>query len=188
MDSNTTLAIILVLVALLVIMAAVAFTRNQRRRRLRGQFGAEYDRLVKTLGRPRRAEAELEQRRKRVAGYTLNPLTERDREAFAGEWAHTEAQFVDAPDQAVTHADQLIGRIMAARGYPVSDFERQSADLSVHHPDLTPHYRTAHEIAVRQGKGQASTEDLRQALIHYRGLFDTLAAPPVEGQAVAPYR
>ena len=188
MDGHTTLAIVVVLGALLVIFFAVGIAHAHRSRKLRARFGAEYDRTVKTVGHRGRAEAQLEQRKKRVKTFDIRPLSQRDREAFASEWAHTQAQFVDAPEQAVTHADQLMGRVMAARGYPMSDFDQQSADLSVDHPAVIGNYRTAHDIAVRHAKGEATTEDMRQAIIHYRGLFEELVEPVAETRALEPAR
>jgi len=189
MDGHTTLAIVVVLGALLVIFFAVGIAHAHRSRKLRARFAAaEYDRTVKTVGHRRKAEAQLQQREKRVRGFALTALSQRDREAFVSEWSHTQAQFVDAPEQAVTHADQLMGRVMAARGYPMSDFDQQSADLSVDHPAVIENYRTAHDIAVRHAKGEATTEDMRQAIIHYRGLFEELVEPVAETRVLEPAR
>ena len=165
-----------------VIIAAVAkwllFRRKRRTERLRTQFGgSEYDRAVKEDGR-RLAEAGLKERTTRVESLNIRPLGEGDRSRFLELWRRAEARFVDGPGGAVTEADQLLGDVMSTRGYPVSDFEQRAADISVDHPLVLKNYRTAHDIALRQRKGQANTEDLRQAMIHYRTLFEELVGQP----------
>lgn len=174
----TELALIIGL-ALIVIasIAAWLFFRKRRTGRLRTQFGeAEYDRAVKEDGSRRHAEAELKERTERVEGLNIRPLAAGDRARFVELWRRVQARFVDGPGGAVTEADQLLRDVMSTRGYPVSDFEQRAADISVDHPLVMENYRTAHAIAVRQTKGQANTEDLRQAMIHYRTLFEELVA------------
>jgi hypothetical protein len=175
---------IIVIVATFVIglvIAAVAgwlSYRKRRSERLRTQFGgSEYDRAVKEDGR-RLAEAGLNERTARVESLNIRPLAQGDRSRFVALWRRVEARFVDGPGGAVTEADQLLGDVMSTRGYPVSDFEQRAADISVDHPLVLENYRTAHDIALRQRKGQASTEDLRQAMIHYRTLFEELVGEP----------
>ena len=121
-----------------------------------------------------RAEAQLEKRAERVEKYHLRPLAAEDRSRFTEQWDRVQAHFVDAPAGAVAEADQLLGDIMATCGYPMGDFEQRAADISVDHPVVVQNYRSAHDIAVRQAKGQANTEDLRRAMIHYRALFEDL--------------
>jgi hypothetical protein len=152
--------------------------RKRRTEKLRAQFGAEYDRAVKEDGGRRHAEAGLKERTARVESLNIRPLTAGDRARFAESWSRVQARFVDGPGGAVTEADQLLRDVMSTRGYPVSDFEQRAADISVDHPLVMENYRTAHAIAVRQTQGQANTEDLRQAMIHYRTLFDELVGEP----------
>jgi len=160
-------------------IAAWLLLRRSRSERLRTKFGdAEYDRTLKEDGSRRHAEAGLKERTARVENLNIRPLAPGDRARFLESWRRAEARFVDGPGGAVTEADQLLGDVMSTRGYPVSDFEQRAADISVDHPLVLENYRTAHEIALRQTKGQANTEDLRQAMIHYRTLFEELVAEP----------
>ena len=182
--STTELALIIGLtigLAVIVVAGITAsiFLRKRRSERLRTQFGgSEYDRTVKEDGNRRHAEAELKERTARVESLNIRPLAPGDRARFVESWRRAEARFVDGPGGAVTEADQLLGDVMATRGYPVSDFEQRAADISVDHPLVLVNYRTAHEIALRQTNGQANTEDLRQAMIHYRTLFEELVGEP----------
>jgi hypothetical protein len=182
--STTELALIIGLmigvgVILIAGITAWVFHRKRRSERLRTQFGAsEYDRTVKEDGSRRHAEAGLKERTARVESLNIRPLASGDRARFVESWRRVEARFVDGPGGAVTEADQLLGDVMSTRGYPVSDFEQRAADISVDHPLVLENYRTAHEIALRQRKGQANTEDLRQAMIHYRTLFEELVGEP----------
>jgi len=160
-------------------IAGWLFLRKRRTEKLRTQFGgAEYARSVKEDGSRRHAEAELKERTERVEGLDIRPLAPGDRDRFVASWARIQARFVDGPGGAVTEADQLLGDVMSTRGYPVGDFDQRAADISVDHPTVLQSYRTAHEIAVRQTKGTANTEDLRQAMIHYRTLFEELVGAP----------
>ena len=165
-----------------VVIAAIAAwfsLRKRRTERLRTQFGgSENDRAVKEDGSRRLAEAGLNERTARVEGLNIRPLAQGDRARFIESWRRVEARFVDGPGGAVTEADQLLGDVMSTRGYPVGDFEQRAADISVGHPLVLENYRTAHDIALRQRKGQANTEDLRQAMIHYRTLFEELVGEP----------
>jgi len=162
--------------AVLVIVGMVAWfsLRKRRTERLRAQFGGEYDRAVKEDGGRRHAEAGLKERTARVESLNIRPLAPGDRARFVESWNSVQARFVDGPGGAVTEADQLLRDVMSTRGYPVSDFEQRAADISVDHPLVIENYRTAHDIALRQRKGEANTEDLRQAMIHYRTLFEEL--------------
>jgi hypothetical protein len=129
-------------------------------------------------GGRRQAEAGLDKRADRVESFHIRPLGPDDRARFVESWTRVQARFVDSPGGAVTEADQLLGDVMSTRGYPVSDFEQRAADISVDYPSVLENYRSAHEIALRRTRGQASTEELRQAMIHYRTLFGQLAAEP----------
>ena len=185
--STTELALIIGL-AVIVIAGIVTwvFLRKRRTERLRTQFGgAEYDRAVEEGGSRRHAEAGLKERTERVESLNIRLLAPSDRVRFIESWRRVQARFVDGPGGAVTEADQLLGDVMSTRGYPVSDFEQRAADISVDHPLVLENYRTAHEIAVRQTKGQANTEDLRQAMIHYRTLFEELVGEPELARAKA---
>jgi len=154
----------------------VAWLLLDRRRslRLRSRFGPEYERTVRESGDRRRAENELERREKRVERLHVHPLSMRDRDRFVAEWRADQARFVDDPAGAVTEADRLVQEVMKLRGYPVADFDQRVEDISVDHPHLVENYRAARDLAERHRRGQASTEDLRKALVYYRGLFDEL--------------
>jgi hypothetical protein len=168
-----------VIVVVLASIAILLVIRKRRTARLRTQFGgAEYTRAVKEGGSRRQAEAVLDKRAERVERLHIQPLSPGDRARFTESWAKVQARFVDGPGSAVTDADQLLGDVMSARGYPVSDFEQRAADISVDHPLVLENYRAAHQSALRQTQGQADTEDLRKAMIHYRTLFEELVAEP----------
>ena len=174
---STTVIIIIIAVVVIAVagIATMAVRRKRRTEGLRGKFGGvEYARAVKEDGSRRHAEAGLDKRTERVESFHVRPLTPGDRARFEESWRRVQGQFVDGPAVAVAGADQLLGDVMSARGYPVSDFEQRAADISVDHPLVMENYRKAHEIALRQMKGQASTEDLRQAMIHYRTLYEEL--------------
>lgn len=179
---STTQIAMVIAIAVVMVVAGIAIwlsIRKRRTARLRTQFGgAEYTRAVKEGGSRRQAEAALNQRAERVEGLHIRPLAPGDRTRFVEAWGRVQARFVDSPGGAVTDADQLLGDVMSTRGYPVSDFEQRAADISVDHPLVLENYRAAHQCALRQTKGQASTEDLRQAMIHYRTLFEELVREP----------
>ena len=172
--SDPGVVLVVVVVVVLLAAAAWAIARNRRRRRLQEQFGPEYPRAVRKYGSVPRAEAELTARRERVRRLDIRPLRPADADRFAAAWRETQARFVDDPPVAIAHADQLVQEVMHARGYPVGDFDERVDDISVDHPAVVEHYRTAHEIAVASGEGRATTEDLRQAMRHYRALFEDL--------------
>jgi hypothetical protein len=178
--SSTQIAIATAVV--MVVLAGIAvwfFIRRRRTERLRAQFGgAEYTRAVKQGGSRRQAEAVLDERSERVERLHIRPLAPGDRARFVETWGRIQARFVDGPGGAVTDADQLLGDVMSTRGYPMSDFEQRAADISVDHPLVLDHYRAAHQGALRQTRGQATTEDLRQAMIHFRTLFEELVGQP----------
>jgi hypothetical protein len=178
--TTTELAAIIAVIVIVVAGIAVFFLlRKRRTEKLRGKFGdAEYARALKEGGDQRHAEAELERRAERVESFHVRPLVAADRARFVDAWRGIQTRFVDDPAGAVVQADQLLGDVMSTRGYPVGDFEQRAADISVDHPVVLENYRAGHEIALRQTKGQANTEDLRQAMIHYRALFEDLVGEP----------
>jgi hypothetical protein len=172
MDTGLLVAI-LVVVILLALLAFFA-GRQRRSRKLQDKFGPEYDRTVEQAGDRRAAEADLLERADRRAELNIVPLEPEARDRYIEAWRSTQAQFVDEPAQATREADRLITSVMRDRGYPVDDFEQRAADVSVDHPQVVDDYRAAHAIAARNDRSEASTEDLRQALVHYRSLFEEL--------------
>ncbi|MGQ0642892.1 MAG: hypothetical protein ACT4P6_19270 [Gemmatimonadaceae bacterium] len=166
-----------------IIIAAIAVTvalvigllvwQRERSGRLHTQYGQEYDRAVDELGRLR-AQRELAGRGRRVKQLKLRALTREQRNRFVASWRAIQSQFVDDPPGAVTEGDRLIEDVIDARGYPIADFDQRSADLSVHHADVVDDYRALRELAHRHRRHEASTEDLRQALVHFRAVFEDL--------------
>ena len=179
MSTTAIVAIAVVVVIVVAGIAAFLFLGKRRTAGLRSKFGgAEYDRAVEEGGSRRHAEAGLDKRTARVESFHLHPLAPADRSRFEDSWRKIQTRFVDGPAGAVAEADQLLGDVMSTRGYPVSDFEQRAADISVDHPLVLENYRAGHAIAIRQTQGQASTEDLRLAMIHYRTLFEELVSEP----------
>lgn len=184
---NTTTLVILFGVILIGIAAiALTFFRKKRKtERLRARFGPEYARAIEESGGRRKGEVRLQEREKRVEGFAIRPLATSDRERYVAAWRKVQAEFVDDPRNSISHADQLFGEVMSTCGYSVSEFEQRAADISVDHPLVVENYRAAHEIAVRHASGRAGTEDLRQAMIHYRTLFDELVGEAEMARAKA---
>ncbi len=174
---------ILVVIAAVVVVALIAMAVRQRRTTaLRQRFGPEYDRAVEAREGRRLAEADLRDREKQRAQLDIRPLAEDTRVHFAGKWRDAQERFVDQPSDAVVAADRLVYSVMEARGYPMGDFDAQAGLVSVDHPDVVENYRFAHGIHQRAQAQQASTEDLRKALLHYRALFNELLEAD-DGQA-----
>lgn len=167
-----------VLVVLVVAAVIVLWMRRRHTAALKSRFGPEYAHTVHEVGSEKKAESLLAEREKRVSKYSIKPLPAEMRDHFLETWTRVQAQFVDDPGYAITRADDLLGEVMAARGYPVKDFDQRAEDLSVDHPHVVQNYRAAHDIALRHADGQASTEDLRKAMIHYRDLFEELTHEP----------
>jgi hypothetical protein len=191
MDTGLVVAILVVIV----LLALLAFFagRQRRSRRLQESFGPEYDRTVEQAGDRRAAESELLERTERRQSFDIVPLEPEARARYLEAWRNTQAQFVDEPAEATREADRLITSVMRDRGYPVDDFEQRAADISVDHPQVVDDYRAAHAIAARNDRSEATTEDLRQALVHYRSLFEELledqpAEEPVAEERVAEER
>jgi hypothetical protein len=165
--------VIALIAAVILAVVAIVFLAQRRAHtvHLEREFGPEYRRLVHELGSERAARHELEQRKKRVARLPIRDLDREDAERFRREWVQTQSQFVDDPNAAIARANVLVKEVMAARGYPMSDFEARAADLSVDHAKFIGSYRAAHEIAMKSADGSANTEELRGAMVHYRELF-----------------
>lgn len=175
--------VLLAVVVVLLVIIGVLVARAQRSRKLKAEFGPEYGRVVAERGDQRAAERELADRRQRVETFEIRPLDPVARERYQEQWAAAQRYFVDKPVDAVGQAHELVQRVMQDRGYPVDkDFEQRTADISVEHPALVENYRAANGISVRARTGQASTEQLRQAMVHFRALFDDLLAPGDAGR------
>ncbi len=173
-DTQTLIMLAGGVVLLLIALATSIIYRKKQSRRLRERFGQEYDRSVDDLGSRSKAETELKAREKRVEQLDIVPLTPAEAARFSQNWKDLQGRFVDNPKSAVAQADQLVRELMLKRGYPMGDFERRAADISVDHPEVVAHYRAAQAIAVRDEHGEADTEELRKAVVHYRALFDEL--------------
>ncbi|MFC0031773.1 hypothetical protein ACFFMM_19815 [Micromonospora chaiyaphumensis] len=183
--SPTQVVVIVIVVVVLAALAAVAVVAS-RRRALRQRFGPEYDRAVAEQDSRGAAERELRERERRHAELELTPLSPESRARYAAAWEELQVRFVDSPAETVGDADELVTRLIAERGYPTGDFSEQIAHLSVEHARTLTHYRDAHDIRLRNERGEAGTEDLRQALVHYRALFaDLLGEDPVGHQPPA---
>jgi len=176
---NTTYIIIAVVLVLVVIVAilGLVFARRRGTEQLHDHFGPEYDHTVQTLGDEKKAQTELKERQKHVEALDIHPLSVSERGRYLADWTAVQSQFVDEPGQAIVAADRLIMEVMQARAYPVADFEQRAADISVTYPALVSNYRAAREIAIKNEQHQADTEELRQAMIHYRSLFEELLGP-----------
>ena len=172
--------LIILVVVLLAIVGVLLYQRRQSAQLQQG-FGPEYDRALDEHGDQRAAEAELRERRDRRRSYDIKPLDESARQRYVERWKATQAKFVDEPASALTDADELVAEVMRERGYPVEDFDQQAADVSVDHPHVVENYRKAHAI---HSERDASTEDLRQAMVHYRALFAELLEPENEPMEV----
>ncbi|MEV6654984.1 hypothetical protein [Streptomyces sp. NPDC051219] len=172
--STSTLIAVIILIAVVLIIIAVALWMVARRRRLQEHFGPEYDRTLEDEGSRRAAERELRARQERHDKLDIRQLPAELRHQYADEWSNVQERFVDRPDAAVGEADQLVTRLMRDRGYPTDGYQQQLQDLSVEHGRTLEHYRAAHEVNVRSSGGQATTEELRGAMVHYRALFEEL--------------
>lgn len=169
-------AVIALLALLLVASLILWFLYRQRRTAaLRDRFGSEeYERTLRKHGARTSAEAALREREERVRSIDVRPLGPADRTRFSNAWNDRKTQFVDDPAMAVLNADRLLGEVMRARGFPVGDFDERYDALTVDHGEVARHYRAGHDLALKQERGEAGTEDLRQAMIHYEALFREL--------------
>src|SRR5689334_18524275 len=176
MNITNTTHLVLVAVIFLIIggLVAMAVMRAQRTSRLKERFGPEYERALNEMGDKRQAENELDARLAHVNTLQIRPLTAEEVNRFALEWQKTQTEFVDEPLTALQKADRLIREVMKTKGYPVEDFEQRAADISVDYPELVTDYRGLHLIAVKEAKDEVSTEEMRQAMVHARALFENL--------------
>jgi hypothetical protein len=171
--TNIIIAVVVILVIMGAIMAPL-FARRKRSQKFQNKYGPEYDRTVQSAGDEKKAQAELKDRQKHVDTLNIRPLSVSERERYQAEWTVIQAKFVDQPGQATVEADHLIMEVLKVRAYPVSDFDQRAADISVNYPTLVSNYRAAREIAIKNEQHSANTEELRQAFIYYRSLFDEL--------------
>jgi len=161
-------------VVCLIALSAWIFYRKKQSHGLKERFGPEYGRTVEQFGSQSKAESELKARTKRVDGLNILPLEPAEAARFSDAWLALQSRFIDNPKGVLMQADQLVRELMDKRGYPVGDFERRAADISVDHPLVVEHYRAAQVIGARNERGEADTEELRKAVVHYRALFDEL--------------
>ena len=176
--TNTQTAVVFLIFFVFLAVVAFFYRRGTRTRTLRNRFGSEYDRTVLEHGSSRKAEAKLAERETRVDALKIRELGVAERERFAAEWQTVQSRFVDHPKAAVSEADDLVAALLETRGYPQANFEQRAADVSVHYPRVMEDYRRAHSIAVRLGQIEATTEEQRTAMIHYRTIFDDLLRTP----------
>jgi hypothetical protein len=186
MDLTNPTTIIILAVILLIVggLVGMALSRAQRTRRLKERFGTEYERMVNERGDKRQAEDELDARLAHVNTLKIRSLTAEEVNRFALEWQKTQTEFVDEPLTALQKADRLIREVMKTRGYPVEDFEQRAADISVDYPELVTDYRGLHLIAVKEKEDEVSTEEMRQAMVHARALFENLITQEPEEETV----
>jgi FtsZ-interacting cell division protein ZipA len=175
--------LIAVLVVVVLVVVGWAVSRRQRSARLKKRFGPEYERTVGELGEQRAAEAELLQREKKRKKLDIVDLSPEVRQEHAATWQQVQTDFVDDPQDAVGRAERLVTRVMRERGYPIDEFDQRAADISVDHPDIVENYRSAHAIYLAQHNGDISTEQARQAFVHYRALFERLLGSETETKA-----
>lgn len=174
MDQPTAIVFVAIAIALLAGISLWLYLRHRRSLSLRERFGPEYDRVVRQEGNVRRGEGVLEFREKKREKLKILPLSASARNDYANRWNNVQAQFVDDPEDSVAKADSLVSEVMEARGYPLADFDERAEIISVDHPVVVENYRAAHLIAISRARGQATTESLRKAMVHYRALFDDL--------------
>jgi hypothetical protein len=179
MNPNITLVVVIALIVGMVLGAAVIYAiQRARTKRLKERFGPEYSRVMEEIGNRSRAEAMLKHRQKRVKDLRIRALDAAERSRFQQGWREIQARFVDNPSGALGEADRLVGEVMSAEGYPTQEFEQRAADISVDHSMVIENYREGHKIAVNNHQGNATTEELRRGMIHYRSLFEELVGQP----------
>lgn len=174
MEGENLTILIVAIAAIVALIFIWLFMQRRKTDALRSKFGEEYDRTIRERGSRSKAEADLLDREKRVKTFDIRPLGPAERDNFTGQWQETKALFVDSPGESISRSDRLLTEVMKTRGYPMGDFEHRHADLTVDHGDVATHYLAGREIADRSDKGEATTEELRQAMNHYERLFDKL--------------
>jgi FtsZ-interacting cell division protein ZipA len=174
MNSTYTIIVVVVVVILIGFFLGPWFARRSRSKRFHDKYGTEYDDAVKSMGNEKKAQAEMDIRKKHVKDLKIHSLTNEERARYVADWAAVQSKFVDEPAQAIVDADRLIMEVMQIRAYPISDFDQRASDLSVNYPELVSNYRAARAIAIKSKEGKADTEELRQAMIYYRPLFEEL--------------
>ena len=185
LDNTTLIAVAAVVVAVVAIIAALAWNAQQSKR-LKSRFGPEYDAVLRRTGNRAKAEKELRQREQRVETFQIVPLSAADVAKFSSAWSRIQGSFVDDPKGVLIEADKLVRDLLVKRGYPVADFELRAADISVDHPIVVNNYRAAQRIVSLDQRGEASTEDLRKAVVHFRALFDELLGKASARDDLAP--
>jgi hypothetical protein len=176
-DTSSVIITVVVVLVIIGVILGLVFSRRKRSEQLHDHFGPEYDHTVQAMGDEKKAQTELVERQKHVEALDIRPLSVSEREHYLAEWTAVQSKFVDEPGQAIVDADRLIIEVMQLRAYPVSDFEQRAADISVNYPALVSNYRAARVIAIKNEQHAANTEELRQAMIYYRSLFEELLAP-----------
>jgi hypothetical protein len=184
--NDTTLALVIAIAVVLVGAIAWLAWSGYRTQRLKKRFGPEYDAVERRLGSKAKAEAELRRREKRVEKFELVPLSPAEAARFSQAWTRLQGSFVDDPKGVLIEADRLVRDLLAKRGYPVADFELRAADISVDHPEVVSNYRAAQRIVSMDQRGEASTEELRKAVVHFRALFDELLGTAAARAPAAP--
>lgn len=177
------IAAVVVIIVLLAVVVGASMMRQKRSERLREQFGPEYEHAVEKAGGQRAAERELLARERKHNKLKINELSPESRTRYVEAWGVTQAGFVDNPSKSVGEADRLVTEVMRERGYPIDDFEQRAADISVDHPKVVEHYRAAHILHLAQDQGEIGTEAQREALVHYRALFEQLVGNAPESHA-----
>ncbi len=189
MDSLSTQTLALVIAAAVILVGLIAWLawNKHQSTRLRQRFGPEYEATVKRLGSRAKAEGELKRRERRVAKFEIVPLPPAEVTRFSQAWTRLQGSFVDDPKGVLIEADQLVRELLLKRGYPVADFDLRAADISVDHPVVVDNYRASQRIVSLDQRGEASTEDLRKAVVHFRALFDELlGVKPTRDRAMPP--
>ena len=185
LDNNTLVVIAAVAVVVIAVFTALAWSAYQTRR-LKSRFGPEYDAVLRRTGNKAKAEKELRRREARVEKFQIVPLSSADAAKFSASWNRLQGSFVDDPKGVLIEADKLVRELLVKRGYPVADFDLRAADISVDHPIVVDNYRAAQRIVSLDQRGEASTEDLRKAVVHFRALFDELLGKATAREAAAP--
>ena len=186
LDTRTLIIVVVVVAVIAIAIAAYVLYQKRQSRRLEQRFGPEYAAAVQKLGSRAKAEAELKKREKRVGRLDIVPLTPAEVSRFTQSWTRLQGSFIDDPKGVLIQADQLVRELLVKRGYPMADFERRAADISVDHPAVVSNYRAAQLILSRDQRGEASTEDLRKAVVHFRALFDELLGTEATRDKITP--